>query len=88
MICTKNCFCCAFKDCLNDDFGPDDLMMVIEAEDCGGVLTEEERAALPEEILEAYRIEKKLIAKREAARRRKDRSRKKSRSYFPISRKE
>ena len=88
MICTKDCFQCAFKDCINNDYGPDDLMMVIEAEDCGGVLSEGERAALPEEILEAYRIEKDIYFKREAARRRKETSRKKRCIYLPISRKE
>ena len=43
MSCAKDCFNCPFVDCINDDYGPEDLETVIEAEKCAGIYTEQDK---------------------------------------------
>ena len=80
MVCNKDCFHCVFEDCINDDYGPEELALVLAFEEAGGVVFQSEREALSEEIVEACMLQRKLKNDRAREATRKTRERKKSRS--------
>ena len=54
MTCHKKCLYCPYPDCLNDDYGPEDLDAVIDAEKCAGIYTKEDEEHYDAELFFAY----------------------------------
>ena len=83
MICNKDCFHCPFSDCINDEYGPEELAMVIAFEEAAGIVFRAEKDMLYEEIIEACEIQRKAEKARRSAAIRKAKSRKNADRHKP-----
>jgi len=78
MSCVKDCLHCPYPDCLNDDYGPEDLDAVIEAEKCAGIYTEHDEKCFQDELFYALSASRSKASLRVAVAERKFRERTKA----------
>lgn len=83
MICNKDCFHCRHSDCINDDYGPEELAMVIAFEKLAGVYTPIDAEGFIDELVAACRIEKERARERRSAAVRMSRMRKNPDGFKP-----
>ena len=83
MVCNKDCFHCVFEDCINDEYGPEELAMVIAFEEAAGIAFQGEKDMLYLEIVEACEVQRKDEKARRSAAIRKAKSRKNADGHMP-----